>query len=166
MTVLSAGQFDCSDMDNVPKRHVDSVCRRVPKRPTGFAKIQTSGPPAASKLRFSAAIAVNPLLASAKALGAFMAPAKHSRAPRPSFLLCDEAANSPAPLIRHSLYHGDKLSRLAPPYELTPASLSLLNQEFSKRPHAWRLFCRVFVKSTRKSVMARSLASMLASSAG
>ena len=37
------------------------------------------------------------------------------------------------PLTRHFPYHGDKLSRLAPPFELTPASLTLWNQEFSGR---------------------------------
>jgi hypothetical protein len=31
---------------------------------------------------------------------------------------CDKAANSPTPLTRHSPYHRDKLSRLAPPPEL------------------------------------------------
>jgi hypothetical protein len=41
-------------------------------------------------------------------------------------------AISPTPLTRHSHCHGDKLSRLAPSYELTLAPLSLRNQEFSE----------------------------------
>jgi hypothetical protein len=41
MLVLNVGHFAGSGVGIVPKRHVDSVCGRALKRPTGFAALLT-----------------------------------------------------------------------------------------------------------------------------